>query len=375
MWSLTWIPPVSQELTSSEGNLTLLWRHFTNPPEAAIGVRQGLDVFLVHLNPWRLVVAARRRDRRGVARGRCSCSRGRRVRWSRSGAGCARCIALDVVLAVALVLGLFSIASIFGFVWYYLMLWAWILNGLMIFATVWAVGIVVRTIAEPPCRDGGRIGARRRRGVVFAVIAVVYLTGFAVDASTVEPPTPRVSTALGVLDAPTIRAIDAGTVPGGGRGGPVPGDDRRHDEHQRARLRARVGARAGRDPRRVPADLLGDRAAEADRDQGRGDGGHPLRERQGHRGVAGEAGRGRGRARRPADAGRAAGERAPARPGASRAATAPAATTSSPTSPTTCSPPRSAPTSRRRSSGSCCGCSTSAPQAAVFVGPASEASA
>ena len=125
-------------------------------------------------------------------------------------------IALDVVLAIALLLGLFSIASIFGFVWYYLMLWAWIINGLLIFATVWAAGIFVR---ERSRAGGGRTARVDVVSIVFAVIAVVYLTGFAIDASTVDPPTPRVSTALGKLTRPTIRAIDAGTVPGGGRAG------------------------------------------------------------------------------------------------------------------------------------------------------------
>ena len=47
-------------------------------------------------------------------------------------------IALDVVILVALGLGAFSIASIFGFVWYYLMFWGWQLNALLIFSTVWA---------------------------------------------------------------------------------------------------------------------------------------------------------------------------------------------------------------------------------------------
>ena len=87
------------------------------------------------------------------------------------------------MLAVALVLGLVSVASIFGFVWYYLMLWAWILNGLLIFATVWAAAIALGS----PTLD-----ARPRRAAVAvdvpallcAVIAVVYLTGFTVDAAT-----------------------------------------------------------------------------------------------------------------------------------------------------------------------------------------------
>jgi hypothetical protein len=119
-------------------------------------------------------------------------------------------VALDVVLAVGLLLGLYSVASIFGFVWYYLMLWAWILNGLLLFATLWAAVLVL----------GNRVRPVRDVALVASVVVVLgYLTGFAVDASTVEPPTPRVSTALGLLTRPTIRAIDAGKVPGGGRAG------------------------------------------------------------------------------------------------------------------------------------------------------------
>ena len=70
-------------------------------------------------------------------------------------------IAFDVVLAVALGLGLLSIASIFGFVWYYLMLWGWALNALMLVATIWAAVIVLGPpVASAPgsgrdARDGG----------------------------------------------------------------------------------------------------------------------------------------------------------------------------------------------------------------------------
>ena len=204
-----WIPPVAQELSSSEGNLTLLWRHFTDPPEVAIGMHRGLEVFLVHLDPARLLW-----PRDGVS-GAVWPGVLLVLAWV-SGAAVAllrrarALIALDVVLAVGLVLGFVSIASIFGFVWYYLMLWAWILNGLMLFATLWALVLVL----------GDRVHATRDVATFVSVVVVLgYLTGFAVDAATVEPPTPRVSTALGVLTRPTIRAIDAGTVPGGGRRG------------------------------------------------------------------------------------------------------------------------------------------------------------
>jgi hypothetical protein len=206
---VTWVPPVVQELTSSEGNLTLLWRHFTDPPEVAIGARRGLEVLLVHLNPARLLW-----PRDGVAGAVwpgvllvAAWGGSAVVAWRRR---VKPLVALDVVLAGALVLGLISIASIFGFVWYYLMLWAWILNGLLVFATVWAVVLVV----------SDRLRRARDVALVVSVVVVLgYLTGFAVDATTVEPPTPRVSAAVGLLARPTIRAIDGGRVPGGGRSG------------------------------------------------------------------------------------------------------------------------------------------------------------
>ena len=110
-------------------------------------------------------------------------------------------------------LGVVSIANIFGFVWYYLMLWAWQLNALLILTTVWAVAELVRR-AEP-------VSATQRRIAVsaLAVVMVGYLAGFAVDASTVEPPTPRVSATAGILVQDTIRAIDSGKYVGGGHGG------------------------------------------------------------------------------------------------------------------------------------------------------------
>jgi hypothetical protein len=122
-------------------------------------------------------------------------------------------IALDVVLAGALALGLFSIASIFGFVWYYLMRWAWGINALMLFTIGWAV-VVQRA---QPIRRTAR--TPRLVGIGLAAVTAVYLLGFAVDGGSAEPPTPRVSTALGRLVRPTVRAIDAGSVPGGGRSG------------------------------------------------------------------------------------------------------------------------------------------------------------
>src|SRR4051794_30658789 len=55
---ILWLPPVIQQLTSDHGNLSILYGHFTNPPEEAVGLKTGSRVLLVHLNPWRLVTGA-----------------------------------------------------------------------------------------------------------------------------------------------------------------------------------------------------------------------------------------------------------------------------------------------------------------------------
>ncbi len=209
---LTAVPPIVQELTNSEGNLTLIWRHFTNPPEDPIGIRQGAEILLVHLNPWRLV-AGQDATTGSVAPGVVVL-----IAWVASVAVAVRervraLLALDVVLAGMLVLGVISIANIFGFVWYYLMLWAWQLNALLLFATAWAVLLLVWRARSDRARTA-RLGT-----VALAVVMVGYLTGFAVDASTVEPPTPRVSATAGLLARATIGAIDSGKYVGGGPDG------------------------------------------------------------------------------------------------------------------------------------------------------------
>lgn len=213
---VTSIPIVVQQFSHDPGNLTIIWEHFTAPPEDPIGIRHGLDVLLVHLNPWRLLAGQDATTGSGlpgvvlVAVWVASFVVARRARVR-------ALIALDVVIAVALALGALSIGNIFGFVWYYLMLWAWALNALMLVASGWAVAVLVgarrRAAAAAPRASAGVLA------VMLAVVSAVYLFGFAWDASTVEPPTPRVSAALGALVGPTVQAIDSGGVPGGGRSG------------------------------------------------------------------------------------------------------------------------------------------------------------
>ncbi len=213
----TSIPMVVQQFTHTPGNLTIIWDHFTAPPEEAIGLRAGLRVLMVHLNPWRLL-AGQDATTGSVIPGVVMCAM-----WF-VGAGVAiwrrnsRVVALNVVIAVALGLGALSIGNIFGFVWYYLMLWAWAINGLMLLSTGWSASELRRDHRSPSTR-AHRAPAYSAAGLLLGVLAIAYGFGFALDASTVEPPTPRVSSALGRLVGPTVRAIESGAVPGGGAAG------------------------------------------------------------------------------------------------------------------------------------------------------------
>ena len=214
---VTSIPIVVQQFTHTPGNLTIIWEHFTSPPEDPIGIRAGLRVLMVHLNPWRLL-AGQDATTGSVIPGVALCA----VWFAGVGVGIWRrrhpLIALDTVIAVALALGALSIGNIFGFVWYYLMLWAWAINGLMLVSIGWSATLLVGRGLAPVVRS--KTGSKyQATGLVLGAISLAYLFGFALDGSTVGPPTPRVSSALGRLVGPTVRAIESGAVPGGGPSG------------------------------------------------------------------------------------------------------------------------------------------------------------
>ena len=213
-----WLPPIIQELRGADGNLTIIWNYFTNPPDSPIGLRSGAEQMLIHLNPWRLfaqqdatsgstvpglVFAAIWLGSAGVAA------------WRRKRDDWMPLARLDLVLAIALVLGTISISRIFGFVWYYLMLWSWSLTVLMLLTIVWSAVLVVRE------RQGASEGSTLARtgAVVVAGIAVLAVIGFGVDASSVHVPEERISRLLAALAPPTVRALESGQVTGGGKHG------------------------------------------------------------------------------------------------------------------------------------------------------------
>ena len=44
-----WLPPLIEEIIHSPGNLSIIQRELTHPPQPPIGVRRGLELLLVHL--------------------------------------------------------------------------------------------------------------------------------------------------------------------------------------------------------------------------------------------------------------------------------------------------------------------------------------
>ena len=93
------------------------------------------------------------------------------------------------MLAVTLVLSLISMSRIHGQVWFYLVLWAWGTDALLVLTIGWAATLVV----------GSRSTAERR------------------ETAGAQQPAPRLSTTLGGLVIQTVRGLQQ--RPQGGRNG------------------------------------------------------------------------------------------------------------------------------------------------------------
>jgi hypothetical protein len=215
---VVWLPPVIDQLTRSPGNLTVVRDHFSDPPEPPIGARQGIELLLVNLNPWRLVphlvpdTWVLRQSLRPGSVLLAGWATTVVVAWRLRHRALLR---LHLVLGTALVLAAVSMSRIFGFVWYYLVLWVWGIAVLMLLAVGWTVGTLVGR------RLRGRIRDRAATTATLALAGVTALSTllFTIDAAYVNPPAPELSRITAALATPTAAALDEGTAPGGGRDG------------------------------------------------------------------------------------------------------------------------------------------------------------
>lgn len=218
---LVWLPPVVQQLTTAHGNLALLFNYFTHPPQAPVGLSQGIRVVLAHLNPVAPFTKAL------VPTGGNFVGAGSAIpgavflaAWAVTAVVAWRrrlhpLIELDAVLAIAVVLGTASSSRIFGLLWYYLLLWGWIVDGLMILAVGWTVVIVLNDRLRAELRR--RLEAIGGLGLGAFIVAMTVL--FAVEASSVQMPTPFLAAELRTVVSPTVRALDDHVGPANGRSG------------------------------------------------------------------------------------------------------------------------------------------------------------
>ncbi len=203
---------MADQIRHTPGNATLIWRDLTSPPGQAGGLSQGVRLMLVHLNPLELlrghvsmsiVVYSRLPGAVFLAVWLASVA----VAWKLADR---KLLLLDAVIAVCLVLGTYSLGKIYGNLFWYLMLWAWALCGLMI-ATVLGTALAWwRTRA-----DAHAWATTVRGGLALgSVVALLLGVALTVDATQAEIPDRTASIQMGHVIPPTIAAVRDGEVPG-----------------------------------------------------------------------------------------------------------------------------------------------------------------
>jgi hypothetical protein len=213
--AVLWAPVAIDQITNDPGNLTLLEAHLTDPPGDSVGLRAGARVMLVHLDPTQVLGGPRGLsggwvDRTYDPQGTVLPGLAVLAVWATAAVatwrrGPAALRHLNVLLAVALVLGTYSATSIFGKLWYYLTLWAWGLGVLMLGAVAWALLSRWRSLHPPP-----PVARDPLAGVLVAVL-VACAAVLSVEAVATPPPAEPLSRALSLVMAPTLEAIEAGT--------------------------------------------------------------------------------------------------------------------------------------------------------------------
>ena len=206
---LLWLPPVIEEFVHSPGNLTVMWRHFSNPPEEAVGVGSGVRDLLTQLNVWRLFTdelasnAGPAEVGGSIVPGLLLISAGLITAFVSWRLRHRALVALHTVIGIALALGFVSASRIFGKVWYYLLLWAWGIAALLVLAVGWTLVVAVRA-RVPAART-----ERATRGGQFALagIALVVVVWTVTDATRTTVQTPRVNDALGAVIPSTAAAL------------------------------------------------------------------------------------------------------------------------------------------------------------------------
>ena len=235
---LLWTPPVIDQLTNDPGNFAIIKENFANPTEDPVGFGEAVKVALANLDVYTLV--------RGY-QGTEAALAGVNVPgmlllglWAAAAVvavrkGYQQVVRLHMVVAAALLLGLISVSRILGFLWYYLVLWAWGTLTLTVVATVWtavllwrdhagSTGSSPRADADADDADDADSGTARPRMALLATAGLVALlvataASFTYDAAHTEVPAASETDSLRHVAPVAIERLESGELPGGGKQG------------------------------------------------------------------------------------------------------------------------------------------------------------
>jgi hypothetical protein len=210
-----WSPVLVDQFTNSPGNLSMLRSYFQSPPETSVGVVEGTRLVLRHLNVFRLVPGLWQSDgviTRAAFRLDGSILPGLLVLvvWAVAAVVAWRMrhtllTQLNIVLGWSVVLAAVSMSRIFGKVWYYLTLWAWMSGLLMVVSIVWTVSALVQQ------RSGdARARPRVALAVALALIGVGQYVVLCFDAAGATVPEQHLSDTLREVVGPTVVALRRG---------------------------------------------------------------------------------------------------------------------------------------------------------------------
>jgi hypothetical protein len=214
---LVWLPPLLDQVRHDPGNMSVLVESFRHPIDPPNSVADGVEAWLARLDLSTLVT----RDQRVhgspipglLLLAAWVASAAVALRRPETGRSLRR---LHVVVGVALALGAVSIVRIPGSLWDYLVLWASGTTVLAAGAVAWTVLAV--TTPRLPARVTARLAAAPGAAALVAVLLVTTASA-GYDAAHAEVPQPGISRIDRNVIPPTVEALAAGTVPGGGRDG------------------------------------------------------------------------------------------------------------------------------------------------------------
>jgi hypothetical protein len=216
--AVLWLPPIVDELRRKRGNLSVLVDYFTSGSnEDPIGFKQATQLLVTSIDPWRLLTDQAAAKSVEESPSWSVAALLFLAAWALTAVAAWRIrnwplVRFHATIGIALVLGIVQTSRIFGFIWLWLVLWAWAVGALMMFAIAWTVAALVerRSTRPGPVRQAPvpRVLVRRVGIGALAVVSLAAAVALTTDAARIEPDDPASSLALRHLVPEVVDAID-----------------------------------------------------------------------------------------------------------------------------------------------------------------------